>query len=59
MWQRTTPDGRPVVFKCVWAGARVEHLWYSNARDKQWQTAALSGTQRIRAAISERASAIC
>ncbi len=27
---------------------------YSNAGDKPWQMAALSGTQRIRAAISER-----
>jgi len=38
-------------------GKRVNS--YSNAGDKPWQTAALSGTQRIRVAISERSAAIC
>jgi hypothetical protein len=32
---------------------------YSNGRDKPWQMVALSGTQRIRTAISERAASIC
>ena len=32
---------------------------YSNAGDKAWQSVALSGTQRVRAAISERGAAIC
>jgi hypothetical protein len=32
---------------------------YSNAGDKPWQLAVLSGTQRIEAASFERAAAIC
>ncbi len=32
---------------------------YSNAGDKPWQTAALSGTQRDQSRISERGAAIC
>jgi hypothetical protein len=34
-------------------------MLYSNAGDKPWQLATRSGTQRIQAAISERAAAIC
>ena len=32
---------------------------YSNAGDKPWQMVVLSGTRRIRTAISERDAAIC
>jgi hypothetical protein len=40
-------------------GSLARAVPYSNAGDKPWQTAALSGTQRIQDPISERAAAIC
>lgn len=53
---RYDQGGDPVASTFAAAGKRAT---YSNAGGKPCQLAALSGTQRIHAAISERATAIC
>jgi hypothetical protein len=52
---RRQPRG---LHKRLWALA-PNALAYSNAGDKRRQVVVLSGTQRIRSAIPERAAAIC
>jgi hypothetical protein len=60
MWSQYNPAAAPIGRERALVARRLQMgRSYSNARDKPWQMAILSGTRRIQSAISERGAAIC